>query len=376
MEEQVVYTVILDLTDNGCFNTGWRIKQHDGSKAILYVKITNNGEVAYDETNLPQIVFRRADGYSIVATMEAGPDDFYTYTIIGNETAVAGVVVMDVKFGSGETRSSTASCKFDVIPDTLTPDSDGSDVVNNNVLAITEEARTLIEEALITTARIADVDQLGVVKMPRDGSAYTDLDGTLHVVGGGGGTTNYNLLTNKPQINGETLVGDKTAEDLGLARNNIAVKDIPGLVAIDSETMNIDQYGNISPKVDISFSPTSTKPIANKTVFLELINKADNILASEKYNGLMSSSDKVKLDGIQENATATEINQKTVTLTASGWTDGHQIITDEDVTLDAMVFIDYGGVSGISCQQASGTLVFTTDEVPSDDVTLKVGIIK
>lgn len=34
--------------------------------------------------------------------------------------------------------------------------------------------------------------------------------------GGGGGTTNYNLLTNLPQINGVTLKGDKSFNDLGM----------------------------------------------------------------------------------------------------------------------------------------------------------------
>lgn len=41
--------------------------------------------------------------------------------------------------------------------------------------------------------------------------------------GGGGGTTNYNSLTNKPKINGHTLSGNQTAEQLGLARSS----DIP-----------------------------------------------------------------------------------------------------------------------------------------------------
>lgn len=41
--------------------------------------------------------------------------------------------------------------------------------------------------------------------------------------GGGGGTTNYNSLSNKPQINGVTLSGNKTAADLGLAN----ASDIP-----------------------------------------------------------------------------------------------------------------------------------------------------
>ena len=34
--------------------------------------------------------------------------------------------------------------------------------------------------------------------------------------GGGGGTTNYNVLTNKPSINGIILEGNKTSKQLGL----------------------------------------------------------------------------------------------------------------------------------------------------------------
>lgn len=41
--------------------------------------------------------------------------------------------------------------------------------------------------------------------------AYTDSHG-----GGGGGTSNYNQLSNKPQINGIELSGNKSSKDLGL----------------------------------------------------------------------------------------------------------------------------------------------------------------
>lgn len=34
--------------------------------------------------------------------------------------------------------------------------------------------------------------------------------------GGSGGTTNYNALNNKPKINGVTLTGDKTLQELGI----------------------------------------------------------------------------------------------------------------------------------------------------------------
>jgi len=37
--------------------------------------------------------------------------------------------------------------------------------------------------------------------------------------GGGGGTKDYNTLENKPSINGTTLQGDLTLEDIGAASN-------------------------------------------------------------------------------------------------------------------------------------------------------------
>lgn len=45
--------------------------------------------------------------------------------------------------------------------------------------------------------------------------------------GGTGGTTNYNDLSNKPQINGNTLSGNKTGAQLGLA----SASDIPTTLA-------------------------------------------------------------------------------------------------------------------------------------------------
>lgn len=46
------------------------------------------------------------------------------------------------------------------------------------------------------------------------------LEAILENGGGGGGTKNYDELNNKPQIEGITLSGNKTADDLGLATND------------------------------------------------------------------------------------------------------------------------------------------------------------
>lgn len=62
---------------------------------------------------------------------------------------------------------------------------------------------------------VASTTTLGGVKI--DGSTITINDGVISAIGGGsGGTTNYDLLSNKPQINGITLTGNKTSTDLGL----------------------------------------------------------------------------------------------------------------------------------------------------------------
>lgn len=41
--------------------------------------------------------------------------------------------------------------------------------------------------------------------------------------GGGGGTTNYSELSNKPQINGVTLSGNKTSTDLNITEGTVTV---------------------------------------------------------------------------------------------------------------------------------------------------------
>ncbi len=56
----------------------------------------------------------------------------------------------------------------------------------------------------------------------------------LGVQAGGGGTRNYNALTNKPAINGHELVGDQTAAELGLA----TPQDIPTAPTKTSDLTN------------------------------------------------------------------------------------------------------------------------------------------
>lgn len=58
--------------------------------------------------------------------------------------------------------------------------------------------------------------------------------------GGGGGTSDYSQLTNKPQIGGNTLIGNKSLADLGIASaQDVKVKD----VKVDNASC-VDENGN------------------------------------------------------------------------------------------------------------------------------------
>lgn len=96
----------------------------------------------------------------------------------------------------------------------------------------------------------------------------------LHIETGGGGTTNYNDLTNKPMINGIGLIDDKTANDLGLQEEI----DFP-----QDPTKYLDGEGNFTtPPTVGSYNDLTDKPQINGVTLtgnktgddLDLSNKA------------------------------------------------------------------------------------------------------
>ena len=72
--------------------------------------------------------------------------------------------------------------------------------------------------------------------------------------GGGGGTSDYTDLSNKPSINGVTLSGNKTAAQLGLATPS----DIP--------TVPVQSVNNKTGAVELSASDVSALPLAGGTM--------------------------------------------------------------------------------------------------------------
>lgn len=54
----------------------------------------------------------------------------------------------------------------------------------------------------------------------------------LEESGGGGGTTDYADIENKPSINGVSLVGNKSLSDLG-------IENVSSTVTVQNETLNL-----------------------------------------------------------------------------------------------------------------------------------------
>lgn len=105
--------------------------------------------------------------------------------------------------------------------------------------------------------------------------------------GGSGGTTNYNALENKPSVNGVTLTGNKTTEDL-----NIIIPDVSVFVT-DTEIEEL------------------LADYVTATVFdTALSGKVDKISGKVLSDNNYSTAEKTKLAGL-ENYDDTELKQLT-----------------------------------------------------------------
>lgn len=107
------YNIRLNPNCAAAVHTGLKFKA--GDKGIEF-------KIAVDELDTigttAKIVFLRANGTSVESDI-AGTNGVYTYKTLGNEFAVPGKTVADVKFYAADARVSTASFVFEVSGDTM-----------------------------------------------------------------------------------------------------------------------------------------------------------------------------------------------------------------------------------------------------------------
>ena len=89
-----------------------------------------------------------------------------------------------------------------------------------NISALQTLVSTHTSDIQTINTAISSIQQSLATKIgdaPMDGKTYGRKNGSWNeVTGGGGGTSDYDALSNKPQINGNTLSGNKTGNQLGL----------------------------------------------------------------------------------------------------------------------------------------------------------------
>ena len=92
-------------------------------------------------------------------------------------------------------------------------------------------------------------------------------------------------------------------------RPDTATATAPGFMsAADKAKLNSVEDGANKTVVDAALDADSTNPVQNKAVKAALDEKAGTAVATASANGLMSSTDKTKLDGVEDGATKTIVD--------------------------------------------------------------------
>lgn len=124
------------------------------------------------------------------------------------------------------------------------------------------------EEILIATIDGTEYDKIPQSRMEE---LLLELKEVIEEGGGGGGTTNYNQLSNKPQINGVTLSGEMTAADLSLVLAEVG----KGLSTNDYSDEEKAKVTNLLTAIEDILTGTDLDSFGD--VEAALVNKVDKV---------------------------------------------------------------------------------------------------
>ena len=92
-------------------------------------------------------------------------------------------------------------------------------------------------------------------------------------------------------------------------RPDTATATAPGMMsAADKAKLDVVEDGANKTVVDAALDAASANPVQNKAVKVALDGKAGTAVATTSANGLMSATDKTKLDGVEDGATKTIVD--------------------------------------------------------------------
>ena len=162
------------------------------------------------------------------------------------------------------------------------------------------------EEILIATIDGTEYNKLPQSRMEE---LLLELKETIEQGGGGGGTSDYENLTNQPQVNGETLIGDKTGADLGLVdaeegkvlstndydnNEKAAVAAATSAISAMKDGTDIDSFGDVEvallDKADISDLGTAAAKDSTNAVTSGSTNLVESGAVKDAIDAAVSSA--------------------------------------------------------------------------------------
>lgn len=294
----------------------------------------------------PKIAFYRSNGTSVESSAVTNVGNTFSYTLLGNELAVPGIVVADLKFYDGDDqRISSASFIFTAIADTLDGLGGGTESYSDELEQLSAEFQDTLDgyiDAFGNTAPInprGDYDNTATYE-PRD-MVYDSNTGTSWVCkqestgnaptngsaywqklvnSSGGGTDDYDDLENKPKINNVTLSGNKTTADLGITIPT-KTKELDDVASTTPTNGQILKYNGTSQKYEPA-NESGSATAAEKTDITSIIaTGATNTTGAQIPNGAYFYLNGVfcrAIADIATNATFTkDTNYKEVTISNS-----------------------------------------------------------
>lgn len=251
---------------------------------------------------------------------------------------------------------------------------------------LNENFQTLDAFAGQATADIQQAQEIADAAAPQ-ATTYTkdEVDAAIEeaIEHGGGGTTDYTELTNKPSINGVVLTGNKTTSDLGIEENVQADWDEADTTA----PSYIKNKPNIPSGVvvDTTYDGTSQNAQAGTAVAQAISTKVDKVTGKGLSTNDFTNADKAKLEGIESGAEANvQANWAQTDTTADDYIKNKPMIP-APVTVDQTYSATSSNAqSGVAVAQAISTKVdkvtgkglSTNDFTDTDKANLTTALTK
>lgn len=240
------------------------------------------------------------------------------------------------------------------------------------------------------TLPTASTETLGGVKV--DGTTITIADGVISAVNTGGsetGTTDYTQLTNKPQIGGVELTGNKTLTDLGIqpAGDYLVETDLADYAKTTDIPTDYLTADDLAGYAQTSAIPTATSDLTNDSGFITasvnnlanytLTSALSTVATSGSYNDLtnkpsipeaytLPTASTTTLGGVKVDGTTVTIEDGVISAhaTSTGGTSDYVALTNKP-QIGGVELTGNKSLSDLGIQPAGTYLT----EIPAEYVT-------